>query len=198
MWVEWLSICMYIFVNAYGCRYRYRYRYRYRNRNIAALRVGGRCVDSPQHLYKGMWRISSYIYIYYMHIDIDMDIDMLTRTFSVVSISIRLRTYYKEEMGCMYIYIYAYAYGYRYRYRYRYARRMGQSTQRATNYTARSNIVTAQIFLHANGQRPKRASNRQRWRRRQARGATHRAQPRSPDIDIDLSPHSVSAVAVSI
>jgi len=26
---------------------------------------------------------------------------------------------------------------------------MGQPTQRATNYTARSNIVTAQIFLHA-------------------------------------------------
>jgi len=61
-----------------------------------------------------------------------------------------------------------------------YARRMGQPTQRATNYTARSNIVTAQIFLHANGQRPKRASNRQRSRRRQARGATHRARPRSP------------------
>ena len=34
-----------------------------------------------------------------------------------------------------------------------YARRMGQPTQRATNYTARSNIDTAQIFLHANGQR---------------------------------------------
>ena len=33
-----------------------------------------------------------------------------------------------------------------------YARRMGQPTQRATNYTARSNIDTAQIFLHANGQ----------------------------------------------
>ena len=29
-----------------------------------------------------------------------------------------------------------------------YARRMGQPTQRATNYTARSNIDTAQIFLH--------------------------------------------------
>ena len=61
------------------------------------------------------------------------------------------------------------------RYTSTYARRMGQHTQRATNYTARSNIVTAQIFLHANGQRPKRASNRQRSRRRQARGATHRA-----------------------
>ena len=60
-----------------------------------------------------------------------------------------------------------------------YARRMGQPAQRATNYTARSNIVTAQIFLHANGQRPKRASNRQRSRRRQAWGATHRARPRS-------------------
>ena len=33
-----------------------------------------------------------------------------------------------------------------------YARRMGQPTQRATNYTARSNIDTAHIFLHANGQ----------------------------------------------
>jgi len=33
-----------------------------------------------------------------------------------------------------------------------YARRMGQPTQRSTNYTARSNIETAQIFLHANGQ----------------------------------------------
>jgi len=32
------------------------------------------------------------------------------------------------------------------------ARRMGQPTQRATNYTARSNIEPAQIFLHANGQ----------------------------------------------
>ena len=33
-----------------------------------------------------------------------------------------------------------------------YAWRMGQPTQRATNYTARSNIEPAQIFLHANGQ----------------------------------------------
>jgi len=29
---------------------------------------------------------------------------------------------------------------------------MGQPTQRATNYTARSNIEPARIFLHANGQ----------------------------------------------
>jgi len=33
-----------------------------------------------------------------------------------------------------------------------YAWRMGQPTQRATNYTARSNIEPAQICLHANGQ----------------------------------------------
>jgi len=33
-----------------------------------------------------------------------------------------------------------------------YARRMGQPTQRATNYTARSNMKPAQILLHANGQ----------------------------------------------
>jgi len=38
------------------------------------------------------------------------------------------------------------------RVRYCYARRMGQPTQRATNYTAKSNIETAQIILHANGQ----------------------------------------------
>jgi len=31
-------------------------------------------------------------------------------------------------------------------------RRMGQPIQRATNYSARSNIEPAQIFLHANGQ----------------------------------------------
>jgi len=54
-----------------------------------------------------------------------------------------------------------------------YARRMGQPTQRATNYTARSNIDTAQIFLYANGQRPKRAMIRQRSRRRQRRGEPH-------------------------
>jgi len=54
-----------------------------------------------------------------------------------------------------------------------YARRMGQPTQRATNSTARSNIDTAQIFLHANGQRPKRAMIRQRSRRRQRRGESH-------------------------
>jgi len=54
-----------------------------------------------------------------------------------------------------------------------YARRMGQPTQRATNYTARSNIDTAQIFLHANGQRPKRAPTRQRSRRRQRRREPH-------------------------
>jgi len=54
-----------------------------------------------------------------------------------------------------------------------YARRMGQPTQRATNYTARSNIDTAQICLHANGQRPKRAMIRQRSRRRQRRGEPH-------------------------
>jgi len=54
-----------------------------------------------------------------------------------------------------------------------YARRMGQPIQRATNYTARSNFDTAQIFLHANGQRPKRAPIRQRSRRRQRRGEPH-------------------------
>jgi len=36
-----------------------------------------------------------------------------------------------------------------------------------------SNIDTAQIFRHANGQRPKRASIRQRSRRRQRRGEPH-------------------------
>jgi len=50
---------------------------------------------------------------------------------------------------------------------------MGQPTQRATNYTARSNIYTAQVFIHANGQRPKRAPIRQRSRRRQRRGEPH-------------------------
>jgi len=54
-----------------------------------------------------------------------------------------------------------------------YARRMGQPTQRATNYTAQPNIDTAQNFLHANGQRPKRAMIRQRSRRRQRRGEPH-------------------------
>ena len=50
---------------------------------------------------------------------------------------------------------------------------MGQPTQRATNCTARSNIDTAQIFLHANGHRPNRAMIRQRSRRRQRRGVPH-------------------------
>ena len=50
---------------------------------------------------------------------------------------------------------------------------MGEPTQRATNYTARSNIDTAQIFLHANGQRPKRAPIRQRSRRRRRREEPH-------------------------
>jgi len=54
-----------------------------------------------------------------------------------------------------------------------YARRMGQPTQRATNYTARSNTVTAQIFLHANGQRPNRAMIRQRSGRRLRRREPH-------------------------
>jgi len=54
-----------------------------------------------------------------------------------------------------------------------YARRMGQPTQRATNYTARSNIDTAQTFLHVNGQRPNRAMIRQRSRRRWRRGEPH-------------------------
>jgi len=57
--------------------------------------------------------------------------------------------------------------------RHTYAQRMGQPTQRATNYTARSKIDTAQIFLHANGQRPKRAPMRQRSQRRQRRGEPH-------------------------
>ena len=35
---------------------------------------------------------------------------------------------------------------------YIYARRMGQPTQRAANYIARSNIDPAQIFFYANGQ----------------------------------------------
>jgi len=60
-----------------------------------------------------------------------------------------------------------------YIYMFTYARRMGQPTQRATNYTARSNIDTAQIFLYANGQRPNRAMIRQRLRRRQRRGEPH-------------------------
>jgi len=50
---------------------------------------------------------------------------------------------------------------------------MGQPTQRATVYTARSNIDTAQIFFHANGQRSNRAMIRQRSRRRQRRGEPH-------------------------
>jgi len=53
---------------------------------------------------------------------------------------------------------------------------MGQPTQRATNYIARSNIDTAQIFLHANGQRPKRAMIRQRsrlWQRREEPHTEH-------------------------
>jgi len=50
---------------------------------------------------------------------------------------------------------------------------MGEPTQRATNYTARSNIDTAQIFLDANGQRPNRAMIRQRSRRRQRREEPH-------------------------
>ena len=53
----------------------------------------------------------------------------------------------------------------------KYARRMGQPTQRATSYTARPNIDTAQIFLHANGQSAPRI--RQRSRRRQRRGEPH-------------------------
>jgi len=66
-----------------------------------------------------------------------------------------------------------------------YARRMGQPTQTATNYTARSNIVTAQIFSTptANGQSA--PWNRQRSRRRQARGATHRARPRRRSMKRD-------------
>jgi len=75
------------------------------------------------------------------------------------------------ESICIYIYIYTYVYIYIYMYVY--ARRMGQPTQRATNYNARSNIDTAQTFLHANGQRPKRAMIRQRSRRRQRRGEPH-------------------------
>ena len=57
-----------------------------------------------------------------------------------------------------------------------YAQRVGQPTQRATNSTTRSNIDTAQIFLHAIGQRPKRAMIRQRSRRRQRRGEPHTEQ----------------------
>ena len=68
---------------------------------------------------------------------------------------------------CIYIWICMYVYAYTY------ARWMGQPTQRATNYTARSNIDTALIFLHANGQRPNRAMIRQRSRRRQRRGEPH-------------------------
>ena len=50
---------------------------------------------------------------------------------------------------------------------------MGQPTQRATNYTARSNLETAQIVLHANGQRPKSAPISRRLRRRQRHGEPH-------------------------
>ena len=48
---------------------------------------------------------------------------------------------------------------------------MGQPTQRATNYTARSNIDTAQIFLHANGQSALRTGS--------ARGVGRRGEPRT-------------------
>ena len=47
------------------------------------------------------------------------------------------------------MYMYIYIYIYMYVHVHIYARLMGQPTQRATNYTARSDIVTAQIFLHA-------------------------------------------------
>jgi len=62
-----------------------------------------------------------------------------------------------------------------------YARRMGQPTQRATHYTARSNIDTAQIFLHANGQRPTAKARHDQAAlaaSAEARGATHRVRPR--------------------
>jgi len=59
-----------------------------------------------------------------------------------------------------------------------YAWRMCQPTQRATNYTARSNLEPAQIFLHANGQSAPRSGALATSA--QARGATHRARPISP------------------
>jgi len=73
---------------------------------------------------------------------------------------------------------------------------MGQPTQRATNYTARSNIDTAQIFLHANGQRPKRATIRERSRHRQRRGLntfhTHTAASMKRDRRKSVSPPACS------
>ena len=55
---------------------------------------------------------------------------------------------------------------------------MGQPTQKATNYTARSNIEPAQIVLNANGQSaPDQAALATSA---EARGATHRARSRSP------------------
>jgi len=62
-----------------------------------------------------------------------------------------------------------------------YARRMGQPTQRATNYTARSNIDTAQIFLHANGQSAPRSGSA-RGVGRGAGSHTPSTRPRSPSL----------------
>ena len=58
-----------------------------------------------------------------------------------------------------------------------YARRMGQSTQRATNYTARSNIDPKYFFTPTANARPDQAAFATSA---ETRGATHRARPRSP------------------
>jgi len=61
-----------------------------------------------------------------------------------------------------------------------YARRMGQPTQRATNYTARSNIEPAQIFLHANGQGAPRSGG--------ARDVGRGAGSHTPSIALESTP----------
>jgi len=66
---------------------------------------------------------------------------------------------------------------------------LGQPTQRAESnklYRKVSNIDTAQIFLHANGQRPKRAMIRQRSR---ARGVSRGAGSHTPSTASESFSH---------
>jgi len=107
------------------------------------LRLTSRLRVNPSQVY------SMSITFYVLNIDIHIHAYMWVYVANTAATVVRVNPnacmperWLRVDAICAYIYTYDSIY----------ARRMGQPTQRATNYTARSNIDTAQIFLHANGQ----------------------------------------------
>jgi len=79
-----------------------------------------------------------------------------------------------------------------------YAQQMGQPTQRATNYTARSNIEPAQIFLHANVQSAPRSGGARNVGRSAGSHTPSTASESFSQRDIGIDPYIYTYIYVCI